>query len=129
MTRRRCIWCAREVYRKIGRFQLCAFHAADVLFADMIRERGECWAASSACFGMLQCAHILPRGRSRATRWDPENAVALCASHHLTFTAHPAEWERYCRERGVPWDALVERARLAPVMDPVDVVLALTEAA
>ena len=40
----------------------------------------------------LQCAHIVSR-RYRLTRWDYDNAVALCRNCHVFYTHRPLEWE------------------------------------
>lgn len=42
----------------------------------------------------LQCAHIVSR-TYRKTRWDPDNAMALCFGCHKTFTHWPLEWEAF----------------------------------
>lgn len=39
----------------------------------------------------LQCAHIVSR-RYLSTRWNPRNAVALCAGCHVFYTHRPIEW-------------------------------------
>jgi uncharacterized CHY-type Zn-finger protein len=38
----------------------------------------------------LHCSHFMGRGKE-ATRFDPENADALCYGCHQYFTSHPAE--------------------------------------
>lgn len=65
----------------------------DVLFSKFIRARdGFCQSTGSgACWGDLECAHILSR-RFKAVRWDLTNAVALCAGHHDWYTRHPLAW-------------------------------------
>ena len=69
----------------------------DLLFSKFIRARdGWCVIAKqngdpSSCWGELQCAHVLSR-RFKSTRWDPTNAVALCAGHHDWYTRHPLAW-------------------------------------
>lgn len=43
----------------------------------------------------LHCSHFMGRGKEN-TRFDPENADALCYGCHRYFTAHPAlhyEWQ------------------------------------
>lgn len=41
----------------------------------------------------LHCSHIF--GRRHATRFDPMNAVALCAACHFFFTENPVEHTRW----------------------------------
>ncbi len=67
------------------------------------------------CNGYLQCAHVVSR-RYRATRWVKENAVALCAAHHLYWTHHPLEWmdvmgSRFEEMRHLALNGTPEKAR------------------
>jgi hypothetical protein len=74
---------------------------ADVLFSKMIRERdGHCQAAGwdvVKCNGRLQCCHVVSR-RYKSVRVDPENAIAMCAAHHVYYTTHPIEWDLLIEE-------------------------------
>lgn len=76
---------------------------ADRLFSAFIRKRdARCMAANHPeqwkdCAGGLQCAHLIRRG-FKSVRWDPRNAVALCAYHHGYFTGHPIAWRGWCDE-------------------------------
>ena len=75
----------------------CKSHAtaeADRRFSLWIRRRdgGRCMACGST--ERLQCAHIVSR-RYRATRWDNDNAVALCSRCHTNYTHHPLEWHEW----------------------------------
>ena len=88
---------------------LCASHAqmeADALFSKQIRHwYGSCVAddkSSSfwqgpyfACSGRLSCAHLISRGY-HSTRWEFDNAVALCASHHRWLDTHPLQKDDMC---------------------------------
>lgn len=71
---------------------------ADELFSRHIRARDErCQAAGTdhvTCGGVLQCAHIIPR-RYETIRVHPDNAIALCAGHHVYYTHRPLEWEAW----------------------------------
>lgn len=70
----------------------------DKLFSDVIRERAEwqcqrCLRSFMKGAGGLQCAHIFTRSRL-STRWDIENAVALCGGCHL-YWAHKYPYDFY----------------------------------
>lgn len=71
---------------------------ADKLFSQHIRARdGRCMAEGEAgvsCAGNLQCAHIISRSY-KSIRVDPDNALTLCAAHHVYWTHHPLEWESW----------------------------------
>lgn len=73
-------------------------HDADRLFSLYIRNRDgwQCRACGSPF--NVQCGHIISR-RYRAIRFSPQNAVALCAKHHVYFTHRPIEWEAWVEER------------------------------
>lgn len=74
----------------------CKGHAkkeADSIFGASVRGRaGGClgtdpkfWhGAQFECKGPYACCHLIRRGYL-ATRWLPENAVKMCASHHKWF--------------------------------------------
>ena len=85
---------------------------ADKLFRDHVKARdGRCLMASFACWGELECAHIIRRS-FKATRWEPINAVTLCSEHHRWYTEHPLAWTAWATEHLGPdtYAALVERA-------------------
>lgn len=94
---------------------------ADTLFSKLVRERaeGRCWAVGyvsprgnhpAQCYPyQMQCAHIISRNYF-AIRWSFDNAVCMCAAHHVWFTNHDRDWEDYVRYRGVDYDALHLRA-------------------
>lgn len=46
----------------------------------------------------LQWAHIISR-RIHATRWDPDNAVAICAGCHYAAHQHPLDFAAWVKER------------------------------
>lgn len=98
---------------------------ADLLFAKHIRESASmCFAMGiepTACNGNKQCCHVMSR-RYRAIRWNEDNAVAMCAAHHMYFTHNPLEWEQFCRDEGIDWDDLRHCALTCPPMDPFDVI-------
>ena len=69
----------------------------DRLFSKLIRLGGKCKKCGRK--ENLQCAHIHSR-RNFNTRWDEDNAVALCCYHHL-FWAHkePVQFSEWVKER------------------------------
>ena len=73
---------------------------ADRLFAAFIKKRdGMCMADEypTPHWGPLECAHLIRRG-FKSIRWDPRNAVTLCARHHQYFTERPIAWRVWCDE-------------------------------
>jgi hypothetical protein len=74
--------------------------AADKRFSDQIRERDNwtcrrCGSTPVSHQG-LDCAHHFTR-RTRATRFDPDNALALCTGCHFHLDGHPIEKEAFWR--------------------------------
>lgn len=69
---------------------------ADRLFSLKVRELKSCIRCGSKF--NLQCAHIISR-RYLATRYNLDNAVALCAKDHLYYTYRPLEWEAFIEEK------------------------------
>lgn len=70
---------------------------ADRLFSVYIRHRDRvCQKCGQS--EHLQCAHIFSR-RYFGTRWDAENALALCVGCHKYFTHAPIEWEDWILAR------------------------------
>jgi len=77
---------------------------ADKLFSAYIRRKGECELAGKdniTCGGNLQCAHIETRG-AHAIRWDVDNALCICAGHHVWYTNNPSAWDKIIA-REFPW--------------------------
>ena len=101
---------------------------ADKLFRERVHARGRCEADSYrkvACNGGFQCCHIRSR-RYHATRWADDNALCMCAAHHLYFTHHPLEWEQFCIDSGIDYDGLRIRGLDYPPEDPFDAILRLS---
>lgn len=84
---------------------------SDELFSIWIRTRDgwtcqrcgthhEPWTTSKGELGnpALHCSHFQGRGKE-PTRFDPENADALCYGCHQYFTSHPAEHYEWQVER------------------------------
>lgn len=68
---------------------------ADALFSQYIRTRDKCCRVRGCGKAETECAHIYSR-RHWNTRHCPDNAIALCFSHHQYFTANPLEFARWC---------------------------------
>ena len=68
---------------------------ADSAFSKYIRTRDNwtcqrCMKKYEPPTSALHCSHFMGRAKE-ATRFDPENADALCYGCHRYLTAHPAE--------------------------------------
>jgi hypothetical protein len=68
---------------------------ADRRFSEQIRERDgwtcqRCGAMYPKKWRGLHCAHMFTR-RTRATRFDPDNALALCYGCHQFVDSHAEE--------------------------------------
>ena len=105
-----------------GRCKTHLKQKADQLFSVFIRRRDMwCAALGRDCKRPLQCAHIVSR-RYLATRWDEQNAIALCLGHHKFFTEHPLEWEVWL-EAHLPGRLVKMKRRalgIANVDDPIN---------
>lgn len=90
---------------------------ADKLFSRYIRLRDrECRSCLTPL--NLQCAHIFSR-RYMSVRFDPANAMALCAGCHKKYTHNPIEWEDFCiKQMGV--DDYQDLRRRAVVLTRLD---------
>lgn len=92
----------------------------DAEFSKFIRQRDKwtcqrCGSYKGPDSGpKLHCAHCFTR-RTRATRFDPVNALALCYGCHQFVDSHAAEKEKLWRLRfgNAAYDALVLRAHRA----------------
>lgn len=96
--RQAAVTCASRGCKRPPRTEsLCRTHAtarADKLMGDFVKARDGGCVARGKHAGPIQWAHIVSR-RYRAVRWDPNNAVALCAGHHMYFTPRPLEWDTW----------------------------------
>ncbi len=80
---------------------MCKTHLkqeCDRLFSLIVRSRGGCESGRPNHAGNLQCAHGFSR-RYLRTRWNTDNAWALCAGCHTFFTARPLEWDDWMLDR------------------------------
>jgi len=89
---------------------------ADVRFSQQIRERDRftcqrCGFTHPSNSRGLHCAHHFTR-RTKATRFDPDNALALCYGCHQYLDSHPWEKEAFWRSEigDERFDALAARA-------------------
>jgi len=77
----------------------------DKIFSTYIRTRDKwrcqyCMKEYPPPTNALHCAHIFTRG-AQSTRFDPENAVALCYGHHSWLDANPlTKYEFYIKKFG-----------------------------
>lgn len=104
----------------------------DSVFSKLVRTVGICEMegySGVACAGPLQCAHIVSRSY-RSTRWSRENALCICAAHHVFYTHRPLEWEQAVLDHIGPdeYEALKRRA-LESVRVNYEAVLSSLEAA
>jgi hypothetical protein len=75
----------------------------DALFSDFIRERAgwtceRCGRNFSSRRQVLHCSHFYGR-RGKSTRWEPDNAAALCCGCHKHFEERPLEHVRFFEKR------------------------------
>lgn len=74
--------------------------AADKWFSDCVRERADWTCESCGKYypegrrNGIECAHIVGRGNKRM-RWEPLNAVCLCTSCHMHYTANPLQFTQF----------------------------------
>lgn len=107
---------------------VCHKHAvgiADALARALVldRDANVCQACGDKNRG-CQWAHVLARRVAPFLRWDPDNALALCAACHGDFTLHPARF-RLWLERNRPGlrealQARDRRAQYAPVRPGIE---------
>jgi hypothetical protein len=75
----------------------------DAIFSDLVRERAgytceHCEKHIPEGYRMAaHCAHIHGR-KNQSTRYDPDNAICLCAGCHYKFTDHPTEFTYWLHE-------------------------------
>ena len=96
---------------------------ADKEFSLFIRDRAEwtcerCYVYYEPPNRGLQCSHFHGRG-NKGTRFDPENAAALCYGCHRYFTANPQEHAEWFLKRlgQTKYDSLRVRAKTPTKVD------------
>lgn len=63
----------------------------DEIFSKIVRARGVCARCSKRAGAVvLHCSHIMSR-KYLATRWDEDNALAMCQGCHFWQHQNPAE--------------------------------------
>lgn len=92
-------------------------NAYEVREAYAVRWYGKCPRCQQERF--LQTSHIYPVGKYPRSRFDPDNAVALCGPCHLFWWhKHPIEAAEWIRERlGAMHETLNIRVRGAGTPD------------
>ena len=81
----------------------------DKLFSLKVRSLGYCMFRGSddiTCGGVLQAAHVIGRG-NLFLRWNPKNAICICAGHHVWYTFHPEAWREMMETFHEPYDWLL----------------------
>lgn len=69
----------------------------------------ECWACTSPG---LDAHHIFGKKAHPRLRYDIENGVALCRTHHQRWHATPVWWRKlFSRVFPLRWDRLQKKAR------------------
>lgn len=66
-----------------------------------VRSIGQCEFAgrdSVRCGGVLQAAHIFPKGAYPRIKYDRENLLCLCAGHHRYYTERWPGWRKMVLE-------------------------------
>lgn len=86
----------------------------DVVFSRIVRLRArfnceKCGRYFPLGHG-LQCAHVFSR-RHQSTRYDPDNAIALCFTDHQYFGEHPTIFTAWIKKKlgDVRYEALEAR--------------------
>lgn len=91
---------------------------ADAIFSDFIRLRDQ--GICQRCHGQYEpksqgyhCSHFWGRG-NKSVRFDPENAVGMCASCHVYMGANPHDHAEFFLKRLGPekYEALRVRKEL-----------------
>ncbi len=86
------LFAIRKKMRKVSEIGLAKLKkkAQDTFNHWVTFTRGKCEANGEGgrnCSGVLQCAHIKPVGAYPSMRFDEDNVLSLCYSHHM-FWAH-----------------------------------------
>jgi hypothetical protein len=93
-------------------------NTTDKYFSDLVRLKANwccerCHRDYSDHHQGLECSHFIGRGNKK-TRWDFENAAALCTGCHIHFTKDAHEHAEFFRKRlgDEAYDALGVRSKL-----------------
>lgn len=114
---------------------------ADQLFSRIVRARGECHRCRRRPPEVvLHCSHIMSR-KYVATRWDEDNAQAICQGCHFWQHANPAENALFLissvgedkladlRERAISYPGRIARVSYEEIVERLKRRLAEEEAA
>ena len=77
---------------------MCRSHAKKQAIANLsaeVRSLGVCQLAGMdtvRCGGVLQAAHIFPKGAYPRIKFDRENLLCICAGHHRYYTERWPDW-------------------------------------
>lgn len=128
----RCKKRPREIVSPTERY--CPAHATDVadkIIGDIVKAR-DGYRCQLVGFNAEPCyipqqvywCHIIPKGRYRPVRWEPDNAVTGCAGHHKAFDESPIEKDEWAERRlgSERWHELRVLARQARSVAAVDVI-------
>ena len=86
--------------------------------AVLERDQYTCQVAGCGANTNLDAAHIIPR-TCRALRFDPDNGVALCRTHHQWFHSHPQQFYMFAATLGPRYARLQHQyARSLPLLTP-----------
>lgn len=86
----------------------------DRLFSKAVRTRDNfrCYSCGDGYpqipKAKLDCAHIIGKAQGQVTRWLMQNAITLCRTCHIFFTANPKEWKRFIINRVLNEEAFLE---------------------
>lgn len=122
---------SQEYWRGKGKFcsvkcrskgKKATVQALDVMWAKFIKLRAKEMCEYCGKVGGLNAHHLFSRS-NRTIRWDEDNGISLCVSHHIfgNFSAHKApfefaEWIK--KERGLRWyNRLRKKARTVKKYD------------
>jgi hypothetical protein len=85
----------------------------DKVVSEIVRGRGYCaWGMCKKTEG-LECCHIFSR-RYRSIRWDLDNLVCLCHSHHFYSHSNPVLFAEFVRDYlgKIKYISLKQKARM-----------------
>lgn len=98
-------------------------NTTDALFSDLVRSLStwkceRCFRDFSTRKQQLHCSHFYGR-RGRSTRWDLDNAAAICSGCHNYFGEHPNEHREFFLKRlgETRFEMLVRRANTPAKVD------------
>lgn len=93
--------------------------SVDTLWSKLVKEKAGNKCEYCGKVDGLNSHHIFSRS-NRSVRWDDENGVSLCVSHHVfgNFSAHksPIEFVEWVKtRRGEEWYKTIRRKAVTPM--------------